>query len=253
MFSPLPTSRDVDMSPPPKKRALDDHIVAVPDAPGMTASASRLLGEVARGYLDLTEEQRHRSRDENVVIKIRHGHAFDLGMQDSINFYDNAGKQARKDSGSFKGNPIGKRPDAMFKAVLVRFVQCNDAHTAQATGPDSMYTPDEVSAFRTIREASQRAITEHSHLVAMRCFRIQVEDDGVQFVKWIFFSTSETAVMQAFRLLRDHGTVLTPGLLLDYDSTPRSGRSKKIHNLLEALSLGGTRESKGKPSRKGGA
>ena len=186
-----------------------------------------------------------------MVIKIMPGHVFDRGMQESISFYDSAGKEAHKDSVVFKGNPLGKRPDAMFKAVLVRFDQCLSEHAEKVKDVDSHRTEEQI-AFQTLQDAARRATADHSRITAMRCFRIQAEEDGIQIVKWIFFSSSETAVMQAFRLLRDRGTVLAPGLLLDYDATPRSGRSKKIHGMLAALSLGGARESKSTSSTKVG-
>lgn len=252
MFAPLPTASDVDM-PPLLKRALDDRPAAFPDKPEITASAHQLLSEVSRGYLELAEEVRHRSRDENVVVKVMLGHIFDFGMQESLCFYNNARRQARNDSKIYKGNPLGKRPDALFKALLVRFVQCLDEHQDKGKVVENTFASYEVLAIQAIRDASQRAHAEHSRITAMRCFRIQIEDNAVQFVKWIFLSSSENAVMQAFRLLRDRGTVLVPGLLLDYDATPGSGRSKKTFNLLEALSLGGSPGSKSKSSSKGGA
>eukprot|EP00930_Biecheleria_cincta_P090377 TRINITY_DN7974_c0_g1_i1.p2 TRINITY_DN7974_c0_g1~~TRINITY_DN7974_c0_g1_i1.p2 ORF type:complete len:134 (-),score=16.58 TRINITY_DN7974_c0_g1_i1:230-580(-) len=59
-------------------------------------------------------------------------------MQESTNFYDQAGNDARKQDCTFQGNPYGKRPDAMFRAILVRLVQCIGANaSATADSADS--------------------------------------------------------------------------------------------------------------------
>ena len=253
MFAPLPSSSDAVLMPQSKKRVLEDHSAADPEKTGIGGSARQLLGEVAKGYLELCENERHRSRDENMVIKVSPKHIFNLGMQESINFYDQAGNDARKQDCTFQGNPYGKRPDAMFRAILVRLVQCIDANasaTAIADSAGSKQCSCDITPLQVIRDASQRAMLEPSRVCAMRCFKVQVQESGIDYVKWIFCSASETAVMQTLRLLRDQGEILAPGIFLDYDSAPRGGRSKKIHHLLASLSLGSVKESKVKPISK---
>eukprot|EP00930_Biecheleria_cincta_P090380 TRINITY_DN7974_c0_g1_i4.p1 TRINITY_DN7974_c0_g1~~TRINITY_DN7974_c0_g1_i4.p1 ORF type:complete len:212 (-),score=22.02 TRINITY_DN7974_c0_g1_i4:408-1043(-) len=186
-----------------------------------------------------------------MVIKVPPKHIFNLGMQESTNCYDQVGSDARKQDCIFQGNPYGKRPDAMFRAILVRLVQCIDANaSATADSAGSKQCSSDITPLQIIRDASQRAMLEPSHVCAMRCFKVQVQESGIDDVKWIFCSASETAVVQASRLLRDRGTILAPGIFLDYDSAPRGRRPKKIHHLLASLSFGSAKESKIKPISK---
>ena len=119
MFEPLSSDNVAGAHAASCKR----RAVEVKESDGVTDSLKdhhlKLLQAVSKGFLQVSEEARHRARSENVVIQADSKHVFMRSMESSAKAYSNEGVAARATL-DFKGHPWGKKPDAMFRALLVR-------------------------------------------------------------------------------------------------------------------------------------
>ena len=89
--------------------------------------------------------------------------------------YKAVGQSVRSGLGDdYEGNPEGKKPDAMLRALLDRF--CEPIGDIPQTHPHA-------SALSNIRVAAENAKTKGS-ICAERCFHLHVAEEGVE--KWIF-------------------------------------------------------------------
>ena len=202
MFAPLPDPATAAASTL-RKRVLDDECKTPYAAPqthqssnpslfqGSSSQARELLTEVARGYLELSEQACHRARDENLVLKVpAETSVFAAAMDDSISAYNETGKQEKLQTQSFKGHPLGKRPDALMKAVIVRFSQLLDRNALDVQAEvKAMQTNDRAIAesnLNVIHAASRSIQTGLSNIRATRCFRVRCKDEhGILWDKFI--------------------------------------------------------------------
>lgn len=70
---------------------------------------------VAKGYSNLAEQECHRRRDENIFIRASPSQLFVRGMDTSVKAYEAANEAACDNMAMCKGNPMGKRPDALMR------------------------------------------------------------------------------------------------------------------------------------------
>mmetsp|Transcript_86446 Transcript_86446/g.185285 ORF Transcript_86446/g.185285 Transcript_86446/m.185285 type:complete len:264 (-) Transcript_86446:15-806(-) len=241
MFGALPRAPAGQDGQGVKRRAVDASADGNETVMGLRKQQEILMA-VSKGLLQVTEDQRHRSREENLVLKAKADNPFCLGMDESIEAYDKVGKTARE-SDSFKGHPGGKRPDALFRALLVRVLQVMQLHKTEIeTKLQSMPEVESgalQAALKTIELNAHMASQENCCIKATRCFKVVIgksddaEDLEAEVIhKWIFFSAVETDLMQAFRLLRKCSFFQVFGLSVEEDGAPRSGFTKKLHQLI---------------------
>ena len=214
----------------------------------MQAQRCELLTQVARGYLELKEDVGQRARDENPVARVSEIHPLALGMAQSIEHYDNIGKENKPNQPGYHGHPLGKRPDAMMKALIVRVIQLVESEDKkvqlelQAQEPLARASLE--NAISLISEQAVKILHSSSDLRATRCFRVlcDTSEHTVEH-KFIFFMSSETALMNAFRILRDAGFGHSFGFFLERDTAPRGGRSKRVHQLLTQIAGSGAKDN----------
>mmetsp|Transcript_292 Transcript_292/g.732 ORF Transcript_292/g.732 Transcript_292/m.732 type:complete len:247 (-) Transcript_292:346-1086(-) len=200
--------------------------------------AKELLQALAKGHLQLVEENRHRSRDENIMIQVKGEHVLAQGMESSIEKYDEMGKEARgkvANMSQYRGHPEGKRPDALFRALLVRICQCLEAKATVIEEKLSSLAAEGGKIRQhlgVIQSYGNAAMKEGCPLRCTRSFRIKQGEDIDEVHKFIFFSASEPDLMSAFRMLRASQFLDCIDISLEVDGAPRSGHSKRIHDMV---------------------
>eukprot|EP00930_Biecheleria_cincta_P014297 TRINITY_DN12365_c0_g1_i5.p1 TRINITY_DN12365_c0_g1~~TRINITY_DN12365_c0_g1_i5.p1 ORF type:complete len:278 (+),score=41.75 TRINITY_DN12365_c0_g1_i5:81-914(+) len=252
MFEPLSTDNIAGAhTASSKKRAVEvtefDDTIEILDGHHL-----ELLQAVSKGFLQLSEEARHRARSENIVIQAETEHVFMRSMESSATAYSDKGTTARSTL-DFKGHPWGKKPDAMFRALLVRFSEMLNSDVCKHLTMQGDASKMLQAALDTIGYYAGLAHEHSPEVTVVRCFRVNLEDGSR---KWIFFSTLED-LMKAFRTLRVAHFLADVGLKIDYDGAPRNEQSKIIHRLLYAQkqSRGAKRSQMAIPprQRRGGA
>mmetsp|Transcript_69513 Transcript_69513/g.155929 ORF Transcript_69513/g.155929 Transcript_69513/m.155929 type:complete len:245 (+) Transcript_69513:82-816(+) len=229
MFAPMAPQA----APSPKRRAVE--MGGATTAELNSKKGSELLMALAKGFLQQQEEARNRSRDENMVIRTSSNHPFAQSMEESICHYEKLGEEARGKE-DFVGHPMGKRPNALFRAVLVRFMQwiaSKEREIEALLGAQGPQGEKVKGAIGCLKGYADLAAQESCQMFVTRCFRVKVGEGDEECHKWIFHTSSEVDIMQSFRMIRTSGLFASlEELSLEVDGAPRSGQSKKIHELV---------------------
>ena len=234
------------------KRRLSDVSSSPPTSQEQCSSfdpnwANQMLVQLGISNLRLEEDRCQRAREENVVIKALDSHAFIRGMSHSLSQYERMGQAAKEESIPYAGHPWGKKPNALFRALLFRFYSV--LQDAFAAYQDS--SQDVVQAWQIIKQAAQLAHAGDSSVMSTRCFKVALKEGAdAGSTKWIFASSRMPHVIAAFRVLQQGKIFESAGVCIENDTAPRSNTSKKIHALMFGSGKGGKSAGKGKAKTK---
>ncbi|CAK0806005.1 unnamed protein product, partial [Prorocentrum cordatum] len=82
---------------------------------------------------------------------------------------------------------------------------------------------------------SAKAQDKEDRVVATRCFKVSVanEEEGKPAtIKWVFATNSHPELREALFRLRANGGLRAAGILLDFDSAPRSKAAKQLEQMV---------------------
>ena len=162
---------------------------------------------------------------------------------------DKAWEKAQKEGEQFLGNPLGKKPVALFQALLFRMAELAEAEGV-AEEVLKKYVAKSVAAGAEEGEekAKERVQRVMLQLVATgkaaskkpvrttRCFMVsyvevaEEEDDEVEMVKWVA-ATPDPAVNSLLEEIRDMNLFEPVGVTLVHDFGPRTKEAKAIAKL----------------------
>ena len=219
-----------------KKRRGEDGVAEMSGsgAPLTSKRDQELLKAVAEATLMLDRFRCEEVRSANIVIKALSSSGFAVGMESSLATYEEAGKKARADvdEEEYRGNPYGKRPDAMIKAVVVRLSQqlaVNEVVAKISQLDASIKTVTEAAASRLLEDGNE-AQSPSSTLKGKRCFRVNLSDE--HSVKWIFSAVRNERIMEDIRVLGQSRILEQSGIEIMEDHAPMSASARKIQALL---------------------
>jgi hypothetical protein len=173
-------------------------------------------------------------------------------MKYSVSQYDEAGKTAKKESKK-RPHPNGKRPNALFRAVLFQLGKVlNDLNVADAVvklgEAERMVAQQALQALLT---AAANAPKSTCPFTAKRCFQVSVKDQSAMAeeegkeVKWIFASGRHPDLINALRSLGGCKVLEQFGIYVEDDHGPLSAPTKRIQKLMFGDGDGAGRAKRG--------
>ncbi|CAK0882542.1 unnamed protein product [Prorocentrum cordatum] len=149
-----------------------------------------------------------------------------------------AKEKASEQGSQFLGNPLGKRPDALARAVVFRIMEAVLLKRQQVTEAVSQGAEPEAAqaALEALLQMGKLAQNTEAKFVATRCFRIQVsrnEGDSNEEgeTRWIFAVNHYPGFKAALNTLRTNGALTAAGIVLQYDIATRSKAAKLVETL----------------------
>jgi hypothetical protein len=194
--------------------------------------AMSLLKALGKGYLYHEETLRSIMRDTNITIRASSSHSFSRGMEQSLSACLQTGEEAK--GNEQKGHPLGKKPDALFRALVHRLYEYAVAvNVKELISKQPIEAQAELSlAFKTIEDfAAKVCHGENGRTIkAARCFKVPLEKSGE--IKWIFACPRFPDLVNAIRTVQRSQLLNANGLFIADDHAPQCTPSKDVKSLL---------------------
>ncbi|CAK0868391.1 unnamed protein product [Prorocentrum cordatum] len=128
---------------------------------------------------------------------------------------------------------MGKKPDALLNMVVFRISEAAATNRewlmkAIEQGPHSQAAAEAVGV---LERWGQLVQNPDAILKATRCFKIRLNTEGEDQVRWIFACNHHPDLKTALKVLRLNGGMESVAILLGHDRGPRSKVAKQIEHL----------------------
>ncbi|CAK0826989.1 unnamed protein product [Prorocentrum cordatum] len=163
--------------------------------------------------------------------------------------------KAKEKKDDFMGIPLGKRPDALARAVLFRMSEAvEDKKDAVLAAVEQGIEPQAAeAALDELLKFGKMVQDPQLKFAATRCFKVKSKNDegGMEAgeCKWIFAVNHYPGLKESLKVLRRNGALAAVGASLQCDIATRSTAAKEVESL--ALKGGkGTQTNRSKKLRK---
>lgn len=206
-------------------------------------SDSKLLEAVAALALQHESERRSTARDQNVVFKMKKESKVAASMEKGSDEYSKDGKAAREAAESegkeYKGNPNGKKPDALLRMLLWKVAEeiTEDvvAKARTAVQADPTQEAAATRALEVLQRVRQLGLAQKDNLAlrATRCFSVVPAGDAT-VVKWIWAAQGVPELTAMARELRETKALRLVDIEVEEDEAPQSRAAKEVQKQLDS-------------------
>ncbi|CAK0845249.1 unnamed protein product [Prorocentrum cordatum] len=254
MFKPIGEVQVTAGSNESKRTAAEAGVVG--DQPDVVGPLAKALARLVLQHEDMARSAR---RGDNFVIPLKPTQKMATALDQALAYYEEEGAKAKakakEKQEEFMGNPLGKRPDALARAVLFRMSEAvEDKKDAVLAAVEPGIEPQvAMAALDELLKVGKMVQDPLMKFVATRCFKVKSKNDeeGLETggCKWIFAVNHYQGLKESLNLLRRNGSLAAVGVGLQCDIATRSKAAKEVESL--ALKGGkGTQASRSNKLRK---
>eukprot|EP00959_Pyramimonas_sp_CCMP1952_P240418 5024381-Pyramimonas_sp.AAC.1 len=173
----------------------------------------------------LQHEAAHQAaaRDDNLTLTLKEGQKLEVALETGYQEHARVGKTAREGD-DFKGHPMGKKPDALLKIIVCRISEAASINREKLmkTIEQGPHPQAAAEAVGVLERWGQLAQNPDAIAKATRCFKIKLNAEGEDQVRWIFACNYHPDLKAASNVLRLDGGMESVAILLGHDHGPRS-------------------------------